>query len=112
MKLLIDANLSWRLCKLLKTDFPECFHVNRIQLPKPSNDFHIWQFAKKNNYTILSQDEDFVKLAYQYGFPPKVILLRTGNLSLDQIAKILHSKKTEIEKFVSDQNYSLLEIYL
>ncbi|MBK8396743.1 MAG: DUF5615 family PIN-like protein [Leptospiraceae bacterium] len=111
MKLLIDANLSWRLCKLLKYNLSDCIHVNRIPLRKPAKDSEIWEFAKKNNYIILSQDEDFVFLSYRFGFPPKVIFLRTGNLSVQEIAEILNSKKVEIEKFVSDPDYSLLEIF-
>ena len=36
MKLLLDANLSWRLTTVLKEHFGECIHVNKTELPKPA----------------------------------------------------------------------------
>ncbi len=40
MNLLFDANLSWRLPKLLSAIFPKCQHVEQIDLPFPAKDFN------------------------------------------------------------------------
>lgn len=49
MKLLFDANISFRIVKKLKKDFPECLHVSQSGLNVPITDRMIWQFAKSNS---------------------------------------------------------------
>ncbi|MGK7392431.1 MAG: DUF5615 family PIN-like protein [Candidatus Cyclobacteriaceae bacterium M2_1C_046] len=48
MKLLLDANLSWRLCAKLKSQFSDIKHVDHIGLPVPPKDIEIWNYAKEN----------------------------------------------------------------
>jgi predicted nuclease of predicted toxin-antitoxin system len=79
MKLLLDANLSWRMIAILKQHFDECFHVDSIGLNVPAKDSEIWDFAQKYDLIIVTNDEDFIDFINVKGFPPKVILLKTGN---------------------------------
>ena len=81
MKLLLDANISWRLAGKLQTHFNDCFHVDHLGLVVPAKDAEIWNHALLNNLIIVTNDEDFLNLANVNGFPPKVVLLRTGNQS-------------------------------
>lgn len=81
MKLLLDANISWRLASKLKPHFGDCFHVDEVGLQNPARDIEIWNFAKENKLTIVTNDDDFLNLVNVKGFPPKVILLKTGNRS-------------------------------
>jgi predicted nuclease of predicted toxin-antitoxin system len=96
MKLLIDSNLSWRLIKLLENDFPECLHVNRTRLQQPPTDRQIFEWAKSNNYSIVSYDDDFHHLSLQLGFPPKIILIKTGNLSTMSVGKVIMITKARL----------------
>jgi len=41
MKLLLDANISWRLVLRLKIQFNDCFHVDHIGLITPVKDIEI-----------------------------------------------------------------------
>ena len=109
MKLLLDANLSWRSTKLLSEQFGECIHVNQTILPKPAKDTEIWNFASENGYVIVTQDADFLNLFETRGCPPKMVLLRVGNLSRKEAEKILIQAKLSIEDLEKD-NYGLLEI--
>ena len=79
MKLLLDANLSWRMIDHLKQYFEDCLHVDRIGLNVPASDKEIWAFARGNDLIIVTNDEDFIGFSNFNGFPPKAILLRTGN---------------------------------
>ena len=109
MKLLLDANISWRLTALLSEQFGECAHVNQTSLSIPAKDTEIWDFAATNGFTIVSQDSDFLNLFEVRGYPPKIILLRTGNKSRKEICEILVSAKPEIED-LEKSDYGLLEI--
>jgi len=111
MKLLLDANLSWRLTKGLVDYFETVEHVDYIDLSAPVADIDIWNWAKKNNFTIVTNDSDFLKLLVIKGFPPKIILLKIGNQSTKHIRELLISKKVELESFLLSDEYGLLEVY-
>ncbi len=111
MKLLLDANISWRIIKLIENDFSNCFHANEIKVNQPAKDIEIWGFARQNNLTILTHDDDFEKLLLLKGAPPKVIILKTFNKNTKQIAEILISKKDIIESFILNNDLMILEIY-
>ena len=89
MKLLLDANVSWRLTARLKLHFEECLHVDYIGLNMPPKDAEIWNYALANKAIIVTNDEDFLDFANITGFPPKVILLKTGNQSNSYIEALL-----------------------
>jgi predicted nuclease of predicted toxin-antitoxin system len=109
MKLLLDANLSWRLTVVLAKHFGECVHVNKTELPKPAKDVEIWNYAAVNGYTIVTQDADFLNLFEVKGFPPKIILLRVGNADIKTTEKFLLQAKSSILD-LENSDYGLLEI--
>ena len=111
MKLLFDDNISYRIVKMVIGLFPDCLHVSRTGLANPAPDRLIWEYARKQDYIIVTFDEDFENLYNLYGFPPKVIVLRLGNTSTRIIADTLSSKKPEIETFCLSDMYGLLEIF-
>jgi predicted nuclease of predicted toxin-antitoxin system len=45
-----------------------------------------------------------------YGFPPKIIWIRTGNLKTKAILDILIDYYSELEKFASDNSLGFFEI--
>jgi predicted nuclease of predicted toxin-antitoxin system len=74
MKVLFDANISWKLVNKLKPIFGECAHVDLIGLNVPADDIDIWNYALNNGYIIITKDNDFVDWLEMNGFPPKVVL--------------------------------------
>jgi len=109
MKLLLDANISWRLSSVLSEHFGECIHVNKTELPKPAKDIEIWNYAAVNGYTIITQDSDFLNLFETKGFPPKIVLLRVGNIDRKTAEEILLQAKSSIFE-LENGDYGLLEI--
>jgi predicted nuclease of predicted toxin-antitoxin system len=110
MKLLLDANLSWRLAELLSEYFNECKHVNQTKLSKPAKDTEIWNYAAENGYTIITQDSDFLNLFYTRVYPPKIVLLSIGNMSKKEAGTLLIQSKAAIDD-LEKNDYGLLEIY-
>jgi len=108
--LLLDANLSWRSVDVLNEHYDNCVHVDNIGLKIPVKDAEIWNYAKENNQVIVTNDEDFLNLQVLLGFPPKVVLFRTGNLKRRQVEDILIHAKQDIIELVSSREYGLLEI--
>ena len=110
MKLLLDANLSYRMKVILNQHFDACFHVDSIGLNVPAKDSEIWSYARENDLIIITNDEDFVDFINVKGFPPKVILLKTGNQSRLYITNLLIQRKNEILAFSTSPDVGLLEI--
>lgn len=111
MKLLIDANLSWRLVNLIAPSFPETIHVSKTGLNEPAKDIEIWNWAKQNGFTIVTNDEDFFYFLSVKGFPPKIIMIRTGNQSTRFVADVINRDKEQIQLMISSKEHGLLEIY-
>jgi len=110
MKILLDANISWKLVDILTPIFGECTHVDFIGLEVPAKDISIWNYALENGCIIITKDTDFLDLLELKGFPPKVVLLKTGNNSSRILADLIVTAKPKIENLEND-DYGLLEIY-
>ena len=111
MKFIFDENISYRIIKKIAHKVPNSIHANSIVLNRPAKDIEIWEYAKRNNYLLVTFDEDFQDLANLYGFPPKVILLRTGNSSTEFISEIILNKLSDILQFYESEIHGLLEIF-
>jgi predicted nuclease of predicted toxin-antitoxin system len=91
-------------------NFGECIHVNKTDLSRPAKDSEIWQFAKKHGYVIVTQDYDFLNLLGTKGYPPKLILIKAGNINRVQMEAILLQAKPSIFELYNSDEYGLLEI--
>ena len=110
MKLLFDQNISFRIMRLLPDSFAECRHVKSVELNN-RNDSEIWQFAKQNGFAIVSFDSDFFDIATLRGFPPKIVWLRTGNLTTTEIAELIILNFSKIASFIDNSEQSCIEIF-
>ncbi len=107
MKLLFDQNLSWRLPTILEDIFPESKHVREFGF-KEAQDVEIWNYAKANDFTIVSKDTDFQQRSLLLGHPPKFVWLRVGNCSVATIENLLRKHSVSIHTFGLDEEKSML----
>jgi len=75
-----------------------------------SSDIEIWEFAKVNNYCIVTFDFDFIDISTLKGFPPKVIWLRTGNTTTETLVTKFRSDLSQIKDFLANSETAFLEI--
>lgn len=109
MKFLFDQNISHRILEKLPDLFKESTSVKKEGLINEP-DRKIWEFAKHENLIIVTQDSDFNVLTALYGFPPKIIWVRSGNLKTDEIADLLIKNQKAIQDFLKDGNLACFEI--
>jgi predicted nuclease of predicted toxin-antitoxin system len=88
MKLLLDENLSDRIIDKIIDLYADSQHVKTLG-PINTDDTLIWEFAKFNDFVIVSKDADFHQRSLLYGHPPKFIYLRIGNSPTAKIIEIL-----------------------
>ena len=107
MKLLFDQNLSPRLPHTLADIYADSVHVREIGL-RDADDSVIWDYAKLNDFTIVSKDSDFQQRSLLYGSPPKFIWLRVGNCPVKTIEDLLRKHSAAIHTFGQDKRKSHL----
>ncbi len=90
MKLLFDQNISHKIIKTLPNEFEESTSVKYEKLINASDKI-IWDFTKRNQYTIVTQDSDFNDLSTFLGCLPKTIWLRNGNLTTIYIKELIYN---------------------
>ena len=112
MRLLFDQNISFRIIKKITHFFPGSKQVRQVGL-EGCKDFEIWEYAKENDFVIITFDSDFYDFSMIKGIPPKIIWLRTGNTSTENILSILIKNYDLIKEFIENPDYrelSCLEI--
>jgi len=110
VKLLVDHNLSHKILLHLSGKFEGSVHVKNIGLEK-ADDTAIWDYAKANGFTILSQDADFYDIGFLKGYPPKIFWIRSGNSSTSHILRLLDFNHLSIRHFIENANNFCLEIF-
>jgi predicted nuclease of predicted toxin-antitoxin system len=110
LKLLLDQNLSYRLLGRLDAFFPGSSQIHRLGM-EHADDVTIWHFARENGFAIVTKDSDFYERSLVHGFPPQVIWLKCGNVSIRQLEEILAQSVEAISSFLQERKAACLEIY-
>jgi predicted nuclease of predicted toxin-antitoxin system len=110
MKLLFDQNLSHRLLPALEDLFPDSLHVRLLGLAE-ADDLAIWNHAVKHDLVIVTQDSDYSDWNKLRGAPPKIVWLRCGNTSVDEMHSKLRKAVDRIRALESDPDVEVVEVW-
>ena len=106
---LFDEQLSERLCSILGDVLPDSLHVREIDAGGAS-DTTVWQLAQERGCMLVTKDEDFHRLSVLRGAPPKVVWLRIGNCTTEDVAKLLRRHAADIQQFARQTRATFLEL--
>ena len=109
MKLLFDQNLSPILIGLLSDLFPGSIHVRDAGL-QTSGDEAVWDHAVQQQFVIISKDSDFHQRSFLFGGPPKVVWIRRGNCSTNEIEAIIRSHYDDLLAFDQSESAAFLAL--
>ena len=109
MKLLFDQNISFRIVAKINDLFPNSRQVRQVDL-EDIKDNLIWEFAKQNDFTIITFDSDFSDIASLKGNSPKIIWLRGGNKNTNDIVETLKYNETIIRQFVVGEELKSISV--
>jgi len=110
MKLLLDENISFRVLNGIASVFPSSIHITKSEAGVRL-DREIFDFARFNDFTIVTFDEDFYELQLFNGYPPKIIWLRFGNSTNLKVTSKLLENESLIKSFLANPDLGMLEIY-
>ncbi|MCY7374583.1 MAG: DUF5615 family PIN-like protein [Pyrinomonadaceae bacterium] len=104
MKFIVDAQLPYRLKNWLTAQGFDAIHTRDLPDANETEDLDIADVADRDNRTVITKDDDFLKLYILKGKPQKLLLITTGNI-VNQELLILFEKNfaTAIKLFNSFQ---------
>ena len=110
MRLLFDQNISFRVVKQLKALLPDIKSIRECGLFN-ADDYEIWEYARQNDYTVVTVDKDIPTIGSVKGFPPKIIWLRTGNIKNQVIVLLFEERSSEFVDFINNEQTGCMMIY-
>jgi predicted nuclease of predicted toxin-antitoxin system len=105
MKFLVDAQLPRRLARKLAASGHDAVHTLDFPAANRTPDKEIVALAIRENRIVVTKDNDFVTSYLLQGAPPKLLLISTGNISNDQLSKLLASNLTALENAFSKYDF-------
>lgn len=107
--LLFDQNISFKVAKKVQDIFPGAKHLSDLRL-EGLKDMAIWEYAKTNQFCIVTFDFDFIDISTLKGAPPKIIWLRFGNSTSEKIVSRFLSDAKLIHEFLLSDDMAFLEM--
>ena len=109
MKFLCDVHISYKVVYYLISTGHEAFHINSILDKWFTSDNEIIKYADQNDLIIISKDSDFMDSFFVNNAPKKLIKINLGNISNEELIKILSSKLDLFESLCKKHKF-LVEI--
>jgi len=101
MNFIMDAQLPRRLARELAASGHDAVHTLDLPAGNHTQDREIIALAVREHRVVVTKDNDFVASFLLQGIPPKLLLISTGNISNDELSKLLASNLTALENAFS-----------
>jgi predicted nuclease of predicted toxin-antitoxin system len=108
VKFLVDAHLPRRLCGILAHHGHDATHTLDLPTGNKTKDPVINQVSVLEQRVVVSKDSDFFYSHVLHGRPWKLLLIKTGNISAQDVCVLLERHLPTIEAAL--QTHTLVEI--
>ena len=89
MKFIVDAQLPRRLARELAAAGHDALHTLDFPIGNRMPDGDINGVAVRESRVVVTKDHDFVTSFLLQGVPPKLLLISTGNISNDELSRLI-----------------------
>lgn len=110
MKFLLDAHIPPRLVSRLRALGHDAIHVSTMPSGNATGDDEIIAFGDLEGRVVVTKDSDFRDARQATGRPARLVLVKTGNLSRDELIAIVLANLRAIEAFFADPNCGELRL--
>ncbi len=93
----MDAQLLRRLARELIASGHDAVHTLDVPTANCTQDKEIVALAIQENRIVVTKDNDFVTSFLLRGTPPKLLLISTGNISNDNLSKLVAANLAGLE---------------
>ena len=108
MKFLVDAHLAPSLCAVLARHGHDANHTLDLPAKNATKDTILNQISIDEQRVVISKDADFFYSHLVLGRPWKLVLVKTGNMSKDELCSLFERHLSEIAAAL--EQHTLVEI--
>lgn len=105
MKLLVDAQLPMRLANSLRAAGHDVLHTLDLPERNRTTDREINELSLRDERIVISKDADFVDSILLTGQPYKLLLISTGNITNDELEKLISQNLIAIEEAFDSNSF-------
>ena len=109
IKFTVDAQLPKRLSDFLIINGYDPIHTLDLEHKNKTKDREIIENSLQENRVVITKDYDFLESFILKGEPQKLIIVKTGNISNNELMKLFSSHLDTIIKMITRS--SLVEIH-
>ena len=110
MKFLLDAHIPPHLAERLRGLGHDATHVRTMPAGNATADDEIIALADSEGRVAVTKDSDFRDARLVTGCPARLLLVKTGNLTRDELIDLVMANLLVIEKFFADPNCGELRL--
>jgi predicted nuclease of predicted toxin-antitoxin system len=108
VRFIVDAQLPYTLCALLRWKGLDCIHTDDLPEKEKTTDEEIRQISVSDNRIVITKDSDFLDSHLVKGVPPKLLMVATGNIVNKKLLEIFDKNISEI--LTHFQSHKLVEL--
>jgi len=71
----------------------------------------LWDYARSDEFLIVTKDADYSEIGTLLGFPPKVVWIRRGNCTTNEIEILIRNNQGSINKLNNDPDTGILMLF-
>ena len=109
MIFIVDAHLPKSIGKYFKLLGHEAFHTTELPLGNATSDGWIAEEATKRGAVVISKDSDFFHSFMLSRKPPKLLMVKVGNLKLRDLRDLFEIQAEALALMFAD--HDLVELY-
>ena len=96
MKFLVDAHLPYGLVRALRNAGHDARHTRELPQGNATSDATICRVATEEGCVVVSKDRDFYDSLLLRGEPPKLLLIRVGNLRKADLTELFTQRLSQL----------------
>lgn len=108
MRFIVDAHLPKRITEVFANLGYESIHTSDLPKGNASDDRDIILVAV-NDGVLISKDDDFYQSFLLHGKPPKLILVKVGNMRLREVTSLFEKVSEKLVDLLGQ--HDLLELH-
>jgi predicted nuclease of predicted toxin-antitoxin system len=108
MRFLVDAQLPKALSDFIKSKGIDSIHTLELPNKNKTQDGYITQLATDEQYIVITKDADFLESYVLRKEPPKLLLVKTGNIRNNELISLFDKHIEFIVRLFS--THSLIEV--
>jgi predicted nuclease of predicted toxin-antitoxin system len=109
MIFIIDAHLPRVICTYFKNQGHQAIHTLELPEKNLTDDTEIAQIAFEKGAIVISKDSDFYHSFLLHRKPPKLVLVKVGNMRLPELRNLFEQEALKIAELM--KVHSLIEVH-